>query len=240
MKYKLETIPVWDAFEKGSECPFCLLEREAEERYVDFFLGSSVMAPEMRVQVNAAGFCRSHYPMLFETRKNRHSLGLVTHTRFREAAAGKEKLLTGVLRKAGGTRGAKALQDAAGFFEAEAERCMICDRIGETIGRYLYTAVYLWKKDEEGFRERYAASKGACLRHLPGLLRMAAELLPAALRRAWLEATLELERKNDARLEAELLWYTRKFDFQNDGEPWGDSRDALERVIGKLIGRIIG
>jgi hypothetical protein len=31
MKYELETIPVWDAYQSDSECPLCLLMKKAEE-----------------------------------------------------------------------------------------------------------------------------------------------------------------------------------------------------------------
>ena len=80
MKYELETIPIWDTYTENSECPLCFLKEKAEKKYLDFFLGNSVMVPEMRVQVNAAGFCPAHYTSLFSSRKNRHGLGLISHT----------------------------------------------------------------------------------------------------------------------------------------------------------------
>ena len=43
MKYQLETIPVWEAYEKEGECPLCELVEKLESHYVDFFLGHSVM-----------------------------------------------------------------------------------------------------------------------------------------------------------------------------------------------------
>ncbi len=240
MKYKIETIPVWDAFGTGSECPFCLLEKEAEERYIGFFLGNSVMVPEMRVEVNSTGFCRTHYPMLFATRKNRHSLGLISHTRLSESGKQEKRLLSALLGSAGKSRGKKELAAAAEFLTRETEQCMICSRIEETLKRYIFTALYLWKIDEEGFRKTYAASKGFCRHHLASLLGMAGEVLPAALMREWLEATISVESESCGRLESELLWYTQKFDFQNTEKPWGRSKDALERAIQKLTGKIVG
>jgi hypothetical protein len=240
MKYKIETIPVWDAFGAESECPFCLLEKEAEERYLGFFLGNSVMVPEMRIEVNSTGFCRTHYPMLFATRKNRHSLGLLTHTRLSESVGREKKLLWSLLGITGKNRGKKALAEAAAFLHKETEQCMICSRMEETLKRYIFTALYLWKKDEEGFRNTYAASKGFCRHHLASLLGMAGEALPAALLREWLEATIAVENESRRRLESELLWYTQKFDYQNSEKPWGSSKDALERAIQKLTGKIVG
>ena len=83
MKYELETIPVWDAYRADSECPLCLLLRRAEAEFVRFYVGHSVMVPEMRVQVNDAGFCRAHFPMLLAG-GNRLGLALITHTHLGE------------------------------------------------------------------------------------------------------------------------------------------------------------
>jgi hypothetical protein len=253
MKYKLETIPVWDAFDNESECPFCLLAEEAEKRYLDFFLGASVMAPEMRVEVNKTGFCPVHFPMLFDTKKNRHSLGLMTHTRLKESWVFLEKELKALKRSAGragrGMKGSlpgggpemsKRLKAAADALKRESDSCMICDRIEATVKRYLFTTLHLWKKDEEGFRERYASSKGFCRPHLADLLVMAGEVLPGKLLGPWLEATAELSSASGARLEADLGWYNQKFDYQNDEKPWGSSKDALERAVGKLCGKRVG
>jgi Family of unknown function (DUF6062) len=235
MKYKLETIPVWDAFDADSECPFCLLERKAEKGYLKFFLGNSVMVPEMRVEVNGTGFCRTHYPMLYNTRENRHALGLLTHTRLQEAQKKTGKLLSGLGSKAD----KKSLTRAAESLGAEVESCMICSRLSQTLARYSFTTLYLWKKDEEGFRERYAASKGFCLYHLQGLLSMAAEVLPAPLAREWCGVTARLQSENGSRLEEELFRYTQKFDFQNEDLPWENAKDALERGVQKLTGKIL-
>ena len=51
MRYQLDTIPVWDAYKAGGECPLCALRAQNEEMYVDSFLGASVMEPDTRVEV---------------------------------------------------------------------------------------------------------------------------------------------------------------------------------------------
>ena len=38
-KYELETIPIWDAFDEGSECPLCILDERSEQHYLEFFFG---------------------------------------------------------------------------------------------------------------------------------------------------------------------------------------------------------
>ena len=235
MKYKLETIPVWDAFDADSECPFCLLEQKAETGYLKFFLGNSVMVPEMRVEVNSIGFCRTHFPMLFNSRSNRHALSLLSHTHLMEADKRTNQILEGLSSRPN----RKSMLAAAESLKQETENCMICTRIEETLKRYLFTTLYLWKRDEEGFRDRFAGSKGFCLYHLRGLISMAPEALGVKELPSWLQVLSTLHRQNGRRLEEELFFYSRKFDFQNDDKPWGTAKDALERGIQKLTGRAV-
>jgi hypothetical protein len=61
MKYKLETIPVWDALKEDSECLLCFLEEKIEDYYLNYYLGSSVMNRETRVKLNQKGFCSDHF-----------------------------------------------------------------------------------------------------------------------------------------------------------------------------------
>jgi len=80
VKYRLETIWIWRAYEQSGDCPLCRLRAEAEERQIDFFLGSSVMSPAIRMEVNEAGFCPRHYRLLFTRQEGKLGLALMTHT----------------------------------------------------------------------------------------------------------------------------------------------------------------
>lgn len=44
MKESIHTIPLMDAFKAEDECPFCYLEREAEQHAISFALGSAVFS----------------------------------------------------------------------------------------------------------------------------------------------------------------------------------------------------
>ena len=65
MKESIHTIPLMDAFKAEDECPFCYLEREAEQHAISFALGSgaSYMEDDVRAETDAMGFCRHHYKM---------------------------------------------------------------------------------------------------------------------------------------------------------------------------------
>jgi len=68
MKESIHTIPLMDAFKAEDECPFCYLEREAEQHAISFALGSgaSYMEDDVRAETDAMGFCRHHYKMMYD------------------------------------------------------------------------------------------------------------------------------------------------------------------------------
>ena len=68
MREKIDTIPINDAFHSGDECPFCYLERQAEQRAVKYTIGpgASYMEPEIRAITDREGFCRHHLKMMQE------------------------------------------------------------------------------------------------------------------------------------------------------------------------------
>jgi hypothetical protein len=152
MKYQLETSPVWDVYREGVECPLCVLLAKAERHYVDFFLGNSVMAPEMRAQVNKTGFCPHHSSLLLEG-DNRLGLALMTHTHLLELTEKLQKLHKGLRKKAERNLSSsgplvKELKNTAAFVEKQQGECLICSRLESTAKRYAYTILYLWERDE--------------------------------------------------------------------------------------------
>ena len=68
MKESIHTIPLMDAFKAKDECPFCFLEREAEQHAISYALGSgaSYMEEDVRGMTDKEGFCRHHYKMMYD------------------------------------------------------------------------------------------------------------------------------------------------------------------------------
>lgn len=241
MKYELETIPIWDTYKLNLECPLCRLEKQAHERYLKFFLGNSVMVPEMRVKVNKTGFCNTHFEDLLLSRKDPHGLGLITHTYLKEQMQKIMKDFEGLTANEKGRLFSKEslkskVDKVIKRIQKKNSECMICDRIDYTLKRYAFTIVYLWKKDPE-FRKAYSESKGFCLHHLPLILDLAKDVLSGNKHGEFLADTARLQQESLSRLEKELEWYTKKFDSQNADKPWGTSKDALHRTIQKLTGK---
>ena len=66
MRENIATIPLIDAFKADGECPFCHLEREAEQHAISFILGSAYMEDDIREKTDATGFCRHHFKMMYD------------------------------------------------------------------------------------------------------------------------------------------------------------------------------
>ena len=231
MKYELETIPVWDAYHAESECPLCLLQRKAERDFVRFYVGHSVMVPEMRVQVNDSGFCPAHFPMLLEG-GNRLGLALITHTHVGELRRKLER------RLGSGKSGAALKREIAGFdafLTQQLERCLICERLDDRFKRYSYTIVHLWRHEAE-FRQAFNGSRGICLDHVRGLLAMAVETLRAAPLREFVGDLVAVQQRSWERLERELLAFTGKFDYRAEGPPSAAAKQSVAAAIQKLTG----
>jgi hypothetical protein len=248
MKYKLETIPVWDAFNEQSECPLCILEEKNEKNYVHFFLGDSVMDPDTRVQVNKTGFCAQHAALLFGG-GHKQGLGLMMHTflleiipqfeAYSQTLAHKarelEKKSTFVKLKDKSLN--TALDNLCKFSQKATSSCIFCHRLEQTLLRYTFTIIYLWKKDAE-FKQALNNSKGFCLKHLPKVLKMANDELSTAQSAEFIRVLIPLQTASLKRLEQEILWFTQKFEYSNKYKPWKTAKNALQRTLQKLTGGI--
>lgn len=246
MKYELETIPVWDAFKEECECPICLLYNKAQQTYLKFFLGNSVMVPEMRVEVNKTGFCPEHFQMLLQKRSP-HYLGLMTHTHFQKYREGLNKQLKSLGKSAeSASKKMKTplkdkklneqIDNLSNFISEKQDECLICDRIDYTMKRYTFTTVYLWKKNPE-FKEFFIKSKGFCMPHLSYLTQMATESLTGVELGEFTKDIISIQDKSLQRLEDEILYFTQKFSQENDDKPWNGTKDAHYRLIQKMTGR---
>ena len=239
MKYTLDTIPVLDAYKSGCECPLCKLRIHCEDQYVDSMLSSAYMEPEWRIRSNETGFCTRHFDLMFN-RRNRLGLALMTHTHMQEVIKSVEAILAG---KETGKKGLFTRKSAEGGAPAKIRAriggCVICEQVENALNRYGYTIAQLYFTNTE-FKELFAKSKGFCLPHLALVLEMAEKTLSADQLPKFKDAVAAIEIPNLKRIEGELEWFTLKFDYRNNDKPWGNSKDAPERAINKLMGACVG
>lgn len=251
MKYHIDTIPVWDSLKLEGECLFCALHRKTELGEAERYLGASVMEPDTRIQVNDKGFCSHHHAMLFSM-SNRlgHALMLESHlaeTRKRTAKSfdtlkKAAKAYSGAsmlerIKKGGAAR--SDMESVADELTALASSCILCDSINENMDRYLHTFFHLYQNDSE-FRRRFCASKAVCLPHMAQLIRSSLQEMPPKTAGEFITALADMESANLDRMQEDISWFIKKFDYRYLNEPWHNSQDAVERTVNKLRGWCVG
>lgn len=244
MKEKLYTIPLNDAVNAGTECPFCFIERNVEQDLLDFVLGSgaSYMESDVRGDTDQEGFCRTHFQKMYDY-GNTLGNGWILKTHYQRIHREmKEQFarfkpqkssLMGRLKKASASAPRK---NAIGIWTQEKESsCYICKRFADAYARYLDTFFYLYEKDAS-FREKIKNSKGFCLTHFGDLCEAAEDALSDKEKETFYPAMFELMDKNMARLAEDVAWLIEKFDYLNKDADWKDSKDAVQRGMQKLKG----
>lgn len=247
MKYEIDTMPVWDALRAGSECPLCLLEKRSRQAALRYYLGPSVMVPEVRVSVNASGFRPETWRLLAKD-PNKLGLALLSHTglkAFRGRMSAQTRNLRAEAEKAAGKTtleglvGSKALKEqiarTATYLREENARCLVEEKVQDDLARYGFTLIHLWSKDRD-FRAAWASSPGTCLRHAPGLLTMAADQLAAPALGSFIGEYLDLMDRGLARAEEDVLAFTQTFDSTHSHQIVGQPQGALDRCLAKVAG----
>ena len=200
------------------------------------------MEPDCRVRTNEVGFCTRHFQLMYD-RRNRLGLALMTHTHMQEVISSVESILKADEPARGGLlaslRGGRDEGGTPQKIRARMSGCVICEQMEGAVNRYAYTIAQLYGTNSE-FKAMFDASKGFCLPHLALVLEMAEKTLSGEALRAFKAAVSAVELPNLKRIEGELEWFTLKFDYRNTDKPWGNSRDAVERAINKLMGACVG
>lgn len=235
MSEQIYTIPLSEVFEECENhpeygCPFCRLYNKLEETETDIMLGASLMEPDIRIKTNELGFCQTHYGKLL-CGKNRLGLGLITESHLEEL---RRELSDGAFASLFGNTGKKAEKN----LNRVSGSCYICARLDYKFSRMISNAVQFWSEDET-FRGRTGKQAYICLPHLALWLTQGKEELKKGygdFYKAVSGPTLAYFDK----LKEDVSWFCKKFDYRYDAEPWGDSKDALERAQKFLCSDIHG
>ena len=224
---QIYTIPVNEAFEASAAnpacgCPFCTLYNKLENDELELILGASMMEPDVRIQTNKEGFCRTHYDMMF-VRKNRLGMALTLESHLAEL---RDDLSEGGLTALLGSVGQKPIKRIT----ALEDNCYVCRRIEFNFTHMIETAVLLWEQDEE-FRKKLAAQPYFCLPHYRRFLQCASDELPKKKFAELEKLCAAMESAYMTKLNDDVSWFCKKFDYRYDQEPWYDSKDAVERAI---------
>jgi len=240
MKYHLDTIPLWEVMEQRTECLFCSLNSKLEQAEVESSLGGGLMEPAVRMQVNALGFCERHHQQLLG-QKNRlgHALLLGSHCKdllqkLQDSAKGANKKF--VLPFYFGKRFSnKRSNPFVHQLEALSVGCIICRNVHYHLQRYYHTFLHLWKNNP-AFVKLWENSNGPCVPHSARLLCYGQQHLSPLEAESLANSVLALLKAALTRDEADLEYFTQQFDYQNQGRPWNECQNALERTIKRLRG----
>jgi len=228
MKEQLYTIPVNDAFDADTECPVCAIREKLENDAIDFVMGPSYMEDDVRMETNRKGFCARHLSMMYKN-QNRLGLGLMMLT-YMDRQRKEIETLAGKKRSGGSWFGKSEGDPLSDYLAKQQETCYVCDRMARTYERYLVTILYLYNSDE-AFRDKFAKSKGFCMKHYGELRSMAPSHLSKARLEEFDSCINRIFLENMTRVRDDLEWFTDKFDYRNADAPWKNSKDALIRAI---------
>ena len=238
MREQIDTIPVNEAFLSDDECPFCYLERQAEQKALRYVLGAgaSYMEPEVRGVTDKLGFCGAHMKKMYDY-GNALGNALIMQTYFvgliEEFDKEMENFEAPTKRKKFGKK-AEEKPSLKQWLQQRQQSCYLCQKNEYNMQRYYRTFFFLLKEAE--FRHRIETGKGFCVRHFTRLLEQAEEHLPNAQRQWFYAVVPQKMRENLARVQGDLDWFIDKFDYRNAGADWKNSKDAVSRCMQKLRG----
>lgn len=237
MKEHIYTIPINDAFDTDCECPICRFMHEEEKKLVDYTLGASMMEPDERERSNASGYCKHHFSMLLK-QPNKLSLALIL-----------ESHLTEIRKTIEGDSGAIVTSKKAFFGKDETvskiierytrinDGCVICKKLDDIEDKFIDNIIELYKKEDE-FRKKIIGTKGFCIPHFTRLIEHAGKVLSGSKLTEFYSELYNLEIAHLSRVQADITWFTKKFDFRFAKDDWKNSRDAVPRTVEKIIGYI--
>ncbi len=228
MLEKIYTIPVNEAFDKvlaspAEGCPFCTLYHKLEADEIDIILGASMMEPDIRIKTNELGFCPRHFGQMF-VKNNRLGLALILESHLDEVRKNCEP---------GGFMGAKtaAIPDK---LDKLRHTCYVCQRIDHSFSKMMENAIYLYETESE-FRTKTVSVPYYCLPHYADLLSAAKAHMNKKKVPDFQKAVAETVNKYFDELRGDVSHFCKKFDYRYENEPWGNSKDSVERAI-KFLG----
>lgn len=235
MKEKIYTIPVNEAFDTDCECPFCLLERKTDEDILDYILGPSYMEEDIRSETDKIGFCKYHYKKMFQA-QNRLGVALMVSTHLKNI----NKTLQPLLKEENSNKPQglfskknTPFSSLTDFTKELSSSCYACKRAEVRMNSYFTTFFYLWKTEAE-FRSKVSSTKGFCLEHMSRIISEGQKRLNAEKFSELIAVISKIQKENLARIDEELDWFIKKFDYRFADEPWKNSKDSLERAILKI------
>ncbi len=231
MKEKIYTIPVTDALKEAEFCPFCYIKEKLERETVEYTIGPSYMEDDIRAVTNELGFCDRHYEKIM-SEQNKLGVALMSQTHIQKLIKDIESLKDSdssskkpLFKKVSNPQKSQLIE----YIEKTSNTCFMCKRVEDTYKRYLDCFIYLFNSDEN-IKQLFLNTKGVCYTHLHSLLDVAFDKMKENQYLEFKNILINKELENLKVLEADLDFFVKKFDYNNNHLPWGDKKDVLTRV----------
>lgn len=213
------TIPINDVFSPKQGCPVCRMRDMLESRAVEYIMGAAMMEPDIRLETNKYGFCKTHLDMM-SMQKNRLSMALMLETHLDELMKNHMPYKS----KKGET--------------APSDSCYICNEIDSAMKKMLSTAQKLYFSDSS-FKDMIQNQEYFCLPHYEMLCAGAANNLSKKEAAVFVAAITEITEKYMKGLRDNVHGFTLMYDYRNAGKTEKDESviNSLENAINFLTGR---
>lgn len=223
MREDICSIPVNDVFGPKDGCPICRMRDMLEDRITKYITGAAMMEPDVRIETNRLGFCSDHFNMIVSV-GSRLSVALILESHLKE-------IETALMLEDSKTNVNKIYD----YVSSMDRSCFVCENINKNIDHIMQSVIKMWEKDEE-FRKLYSEQGYICLKHY-GLVVKASEKMQRKARSDFLNVTKNLTGNYLKGLEEDTTHFCRMFDYRNNGEDFGNSKNAIERSIKYITSR---
>ena len=192
MRESILTIPVTDIFEPKCGCPICRLRDTLEQRTVEYIMGAAMMEPDVRMETNKLGFCKTHFEQM-RACKNRLSLALMLQSHLQDM---QKHIFTRKKMFEGKTAKQKKVS-------AVNNECFVCSKVDWGMSRILVTLFEMYVQQRD-FRDLFAQQEMLCLPHYDLLVSMCTENMDKKYQKQFIDACGELTSKYLDTLEADV------------------------------------
>ncbi|MGN1089536.1 MAG: DUF6062 family protein [Huintestinicola sp.] len=226
MRESILTIPISEILEPREGCPICRMRDMLEQRTVEYIMGAAMMEPDVRIETNRAGFCRTHFTQMLG-QKNRLSLALMLQSHLDEVHKGlfsRKKLFE--------PKNARKQK-----LSEINESCFVCEKIDWGMERLMRTFFEMTANAD--FRQLLREQEYICLPHYDLLQSLAPKYLQKQELDRFVSLCGELSEKYLLVLYEDVSKYCSMYDYRNTGKDadWGNSKDSIERAIAYLTSR---
>ncbi len=227
MRESILTVPISEIFEPKCGCPICQMRDVLEKRTVEYIMGAAMMEPDVRIETNKLGFCRTHFDMMLK-QKNRLSLALMLQTHL-ETVKGDVFAKKGLFEPK--SKKLKALSK-------HNETCFVCAKVDWAMERLMVTVFDMYQNSKD-FRQLFSEQEYICMPHCEMLCEAAKQGLDKKYISDFTDTCTKLAGKYAETLYEDVSHFCSMFDYRNSGQDadWGNSKDSVERAIAFLTSR---